>query len=289
VKVLLTGAAGQLGTEMCTLLQRNGVIVTPLTRDLLDLRDPESIRAWIRAIRPDWVVNTAAYHRTDECEDHPEEAFLVNATAVFRLAAESAEAGARFVHFSTDYVFDGRKGAPYTEEDPPNPLNVYGTSKYAGEVLAHIALPESLIIRTSGMFGVTGTRQKGGNFIDRIAERARRGESLKIVADVRFSPTYAEDLAEYVFRLMREGAKGIFHIVNQGEATWAEFGRAALAALGIRARVEEISLKEAGARAKRPCYSVLAMNRLREVVKQLPRSWPEALQHYSRRMRERSR
>jgi dTDP-4-dehydrorhamnose reductase len=269
-------------------MERGGTAVVALTRDILDIRDSHSIRKWMTAVRPDWVVNTAAYHRTDECEDHPEEAFLVNATAVWRLASACAEAGARMVHFSTDYVFDGRKSAPYTEVDPPRPLSVYGASKLAGETLARIALPDGLVIRTSGMFGVTGSREKGGNFIDRIVARARGGETLKIVADVRFSPTYAEDLAVSVFRLMQTDARGTFHIVNQGETTWVNFGRAALAALGITARVEETTLAEVSARAKRPAYSVLAMKKLAEKGMGLPRPWEAAVKDYARRIRTRS-
>lgn len=289
MKILLVGAQGQLGTELRAVYERRHWEVIPMTRELLDIRDVHSIRQWLTLVRPDWVVNTAAYHRTDECEDHPEEAFAVNATAVGRLATESSAVGARFVHFSTDYVFDGLKHSPYLETDPPNPLNIYGASKLAGEYLARIAAPDCLIVRTSGMFGVTGSKAKGGNFIDRIARQARNGNTLRIVADVRFSPTYAVDLALSVARLMEQGASGLFHIANQGETTWAAFARAALDALGIPARIDEVSLSDISAKAKRPAYSVLGMERLRAMNLPLPRPWEDALCEFATRVRGRAK
>ncbi|MHA2621270.1 MAG: dTDP-4-dehydrorhamnose reductase [bacterium JZ-2024 1] len=285
MKVLLIGANGQLGTELRAECERMRWRVTPLTRDLLDIRDPHSIRKWLETVRPDWVINTAAYHRTDECEEHPEEAFDVNATAVFHLARETVKLGARLMHFSTDYVFDGTKRTPYSEEDIPNPLSVYGASKYAGELLARMGSREALVIRTSGMFGRKGSKEKGGNFIDRIVARARLGEPLKVVADVRFSPTYARDLAVFAVRLIKKKVTGIYHIVNQGETTWFEFAQAALTALGVSAEVQPVTLSELKPKATRPLYSVLGMNKLKSLGIGLPRFWNEALADYARAMR----
>jgi dTDP-4-dehydrorhamnose reductase len=181
------------------------------------------------------------------------------------------------VHFSTDYVFDGAAERPYTEDDAPRPLGVYGASKLAGEALVAASGAEHLVIRTSGLLGRGGSEQKGGSFVDRIVARARAGEPLRVVADQVFAPTCAFDLAQAAIALVRERARGLFHVANDGSCSWRELAVAALAAAGVAANVEPIALADLGLPAPRPRYSVLACPRYRALGLPPLRRWRDAL------------
>jgi dTDP-4-dehydrorhamnose reductase len=248
LKALVTGAQGQLGREL-------------LTR----LADAAAVTAAVRSSRPDVVINASAYNKVDAAESDPAIAFAVNASGVLHLARAAAEVGALFVHVSTDYVFDGTEARPYVETDVPRPINVYGISKRAGEMMIETVGAPSLVVRTSGVFGPGGSRSKGGSFVDRIHERARRGAPLRVVGDQLFSPTYAPDLAAAVVALIDHGARGLVHVTNEGACSWHDLAVAGLQLGGVRADVERITTADLGAAARRPACSVLSNARSREI------------------------
>ncbi len=239
-KILLVGADGQLGSELRKDL---GAGVTPLTHKDIEISDPAQTEAIIKAAAPDTVVNTAAYHNLPDCEKDPETAFKVNVLGARNLAQACRRTGAKLVHISTDYVFDGRKGSPYTEDDPPRPLNVYGVSKAAGEFFI-TAAGRYLIIRTSGLYGVRGCRAKGGrNFVKTMLLAAKTKPVLDISANVVSSPTYARDAARKIKELLEKDApSGVYHVANSGACTWHDFAveifRQAGLAVEVRPRVE---------------------------------------------------
>ena len=180
------------------------------------MTDEPAVAALVARLRPDVVFNATAYNRVDAAESEPERAFAVNALAPRALALAARELGALLVHVSTDYVFDGALARPYREDDPAHPLSVYGASKLAGEGHVLASGAEALVVRTSGVLGRGGSAQKGGSFIDRILAQARAGKPLRVVADQRFAPTSAGDLAGALVELVRLGARGLCHVTNAG-------------------------------------------------------------------------
>jgi dTDP-4-dehydrorhamnose reductase len=228
-------------------------------------------------VRPDVIFNGAAYNKVDGAETETGRALEVNALAPSMLARAALEVGALLVHFSTDYVFDGRATAPYREDDCPHPLGAYGISKLAGEKLVLASRAEHLIVRTSAIFGRGGSRQKGGSFVERILEQAKAGRPLRVVADQTFSPTYSPDLAAAAVALVRAGARGLVHVANQGSCTWHELATKGLALAGIQAPVAEITTAELKLAAKRPAYSVLDTSRYQSLGLPPLRPWADAL------------
>jgi dTDP-4-dehydrorhamnose reductase len=275
VKALVAGAGGQLGQALVARL--GGHLVVGFDRAALDVRDGDAARAAVAAARPDVVFNASAYNKVDGAESEPAEAFAVNALGAFHLARACRETGARLVHVSTDYVFDGSSSRPWREDDRPAPLGVYGASKLAGEHLVAASGAEHLIVRTSAVLGIGASRAKGGSFVERIVARARSGQPLRVVADQTLSPTCAPDLAEALLALVAGGAQGLWHVTGEGACTWHELAVAALEAAGIAAPVAAITSAELGAPARRPAYSVLDTGRYRAGSFPRLRSWREAL------------
>jgi len=275
LRALVAGAGGQLGRELVRALG-DRMVFAP-TRVELDVSDGAAVRAAVERHRPDVVLNAAAYNRVDQAESEPSLALAANATGVLHLARAAASAGALFVHVSTDYVFDGLASRPYTEDDAPRPLSVYGISKRAGEMMVEAADAPLLLVRTSGVFGPGGSRAKGGSFVDRILERARTGAPLRVVDDQRFAPTYAPDLADALITLVERGARGRVHVTNEGSCTWHDLAVAALELGGVDARVERIRTAELGAPARRPLYSVLSTARYRSLGAPALRPWRDAV------------
>jgi len=236
--------------------------------------------------RPDVVINTAAFHRTDACEEKPEIAFAVNAIAVRNLARACEACGASLVQISTDYVFDGEKGEAYTEDDCPRPINVYGVTKLAGELLTAEICTRHHIVRVASLFGVARGSGKGGNFVETMLAKASRGEVATVVDDVRMSPTYAYDAAVAILRLVEVGAPpGVYHLTNQGSCTWYEFAQEILQQAEIPARVQPTSIAAMALTARRPRNSALYSLRLPSIGLMLLRPWTEALAAYLRRRR----
>lgn len=216
---LVIGAAGQVGQEFARLLEPGAW--TALTHEELDVTDPTRVRAALGDRPGDVVVNLAAFHNVNLCEEQPQTALAVNGLGALHVARAAAELGRKVVYFSSDYVFgaDAARRTPYTEADAPAPLNVYGTSKVAGEQFVRQAAADHLIVRTSSLFGAV-TSRKGWTFPETMLRRARAGEPLRVVRDQLMAPTYTRDLAETVLRLVAADARGTVHVTNSGCCSW---------------------------------------------------------------------
>ena len=283
MKVLVTGATGQLGTEIVHALA--GEHVHAFGRLELDLCDFVYSRSRISGLRPDVVVNAAAFTRVDDCETEPERAFWVNTYAVRNLAQVCADIGCVLVHVSTDYVFDGMKTTPYTEDDLPNPLSAYGTSKLAGEYFVRNLVPRHYVIRTSGLYGKAGAASRRGNFVETMLRLADEHQPIRVVEEQVLTPSSARDVARKIVDILRTDRFGLYHVTIAGQCSWLDFARAIFALAGVTPRLEPATATSA-ARARRPRYSVLAHARLAAMgADDLP-SWREALAAY---LRERGR
>jgi len=278
MKIVLIGADGQLGSDLLKTLGEDDVL--PLYYPKFDITEPEKCRSVVLGLAPEVVINTAAYHRVDECEDHPKESFQVNAIAVRDLALVCREIDASLVHFSTDYVFDGAKRSPYLEDDPPNPLSVYAVSKLAGEFFVRQVLKKYFLVRTCGLYGVAGSKEKGTNFVERIVELNRAGTILRIVNDQWVTPTSTQELAQRISELIRSRHYGLYHLTNEGECTWYSFARQVFSLLGEEARLVSVDSLTYGAKARRPLYSVLENKRAKEIGLKGFSPWNEALKDY---------
>jgi len=279
MKIVLIGADGQLGSELLKVLGRQET-VSPLFYPEFDITRAGEAQDVLRGLRPELVINTAAFHRVDECEDNPQASFLVNAIAVRDLALTARQLGFALVHFSTDYVFDGRKRRPYVEGDPARPLNVYGVSKLAGEFFLRALLDRYFLVRTCGLFGPAGPRDKAPNFVDRMLTLAGEGKTIRVVNDQWVSPTSAEELAVRVAELIQARHYGLFHLTNEGECTWFEFAQEVFRQAGLNPRLEAIDSRSYGARARRPRYSVLENKRAKELGLKNFSTWSAALTAY---------
>jgi dTDP-4-dehydrorhamnose reductase len=275
VKHVVLGAAGQLGHELCSRLEGE---VVGLTRGQADLTQHESLRATLAELRPDFVVNCAAYNFVDRAEREPDAAFATNAWGVRALATICRDLDCTLVHFGTDYVFgiEGTRKSPYQEIDAPGPVNVYGLSKLAAEYLVRAVCPKHVVIRTCGLYGVRGSGGKGGNFVETMLRIAQANKPLRVVSDQVCTPSYAADVAEATARLLAAGGHGLYHFTNAGSCSWYEFAVAIFEVAGVKADLAAISSLEFGAAARRPVYSVLA-SRLPPL-----RPWREALEAYLR-------
>jgi len=257
LRILLTGGNGQVGWELQGALAPLGE-VTALGRAELDLRDAGRMRDAVRTAKPDVVVNAAAYTAVDKAEAERDLAFAVNAVAPGILAEEAKRAGALLVHYSTDYVFDGTKGSPYTEADPTCPINVYGESKLAGEKAIQGSDCRFLILRTSWVYG-----PRGSNFMLTMLRLARERPELRVVDDQIGAPTSSLAIARATAQLLRPGAGGLYHLSAAGEVTWCGFARAILARAGIATPVRAIRTEDYPTPARRPRNSRLDCSRLR--------------------------
>jgi dTDP-4-dehydrorhamnose reductase len=279
VRTLVIGASGQLGQD---LMKSLGADAIGLGHTDLDVTDGVGVSRTIREHRPDWVINTAAFHRVDDCEMNPTLAFAVNATGAANVARAAAEIGAGVVFYSTDYVFGGEgrpRQDPHTESSLPGPLNIYGVSKLAGERMVMNANPRHLVIRSAGLYG-TATSRKGWTFPELMVSKGRNDGWVKVVTDQALSPTYTHDLAETTNALMEREATGLFHLTNEGECSWFEFAQATFDLAGIAVEMEPTETVTGERRARRPPYSALTSERLAQFGVAPLRPWREALAHY---------
>jgi dTDP-4-dehydrorhamnose reductase len=258
IKVAIFGCAGQLGTELEREFGGRGFAVAGWDRTEVDITSREAVEEAIGRFGAHVVVNAAAYNQVDVAENEPLAAFHVNALAVRNLALASRQADALLVHFSTDYVFDGMKGEPYTEEDPPHPLGAYAVSKYAGELYAQAYLDAPLIVRTSGVFGPGGLRTARGNFIELMLRLAHLGQPIRVVEDMVASPTYAPALAERTVDLVEHGVRGVIHIGGGVAISWYDYAKLIFRAAGLSPEVKPIHEREYRTPARRPKYSALS-------------------------------
>ena len=279
MKVLLIGAHGQLGSDIRRLWSEAGDDIIPAVRPQVDVTDAAAVESAIASVRPDLVINTAAYHRVEECETQAALAFQVNATAVRDLAAICARNAATLVHFSTDYVFGGERSEPWLETDRPKPLSVYGTSKLAGEYMALSASDRVFVVRTCGLFGHAGSSGKGGNFVETMLRKANAGDSLRVVSDQVLTPTATADLARGLRRLVQTDAFGLYHMTCEGQCSWFEFTQAIFELAGLKADLSPVSSAAFASPVKRPSYSVLSKRKLGTLGITMPH-WRDALAGY---------
>jgi dTDP-4-dehydrorhamnose reductase len=247
----------------------------------IDVTDRRRVDSVLGGIQPALVINTAAFHRVDDCESEPERAFEVNALGVKYLSEACREVGATLMHFSTDYVFDGKASTPYREDDAVSPISAYGISKAAGEQYIRYLLPEDhILVRSSGLYGVAGASGKGGNFVETMLRFAREREPIRVVSDQVSAPTCTLDLAASVLAIAAKGGRGTFHVTNAGQCSWFEFACEIFAQVGLSPDLAAITSSEFAAKALRPAYSVLSNGRLRQLGLEQPRPWQEALGDY---------
>ena len=278
MKIALLGANGQLGHDLASALY--GHEIHPFTRKELDVTDFSRTRELLVDLSPEWILNTTAYHRVDDCESEPELAYGVNALAVLNLLSVANELDAVLVHISTDYVFDGAATQPYTENAMPSPLSVYANSKLSGEFLVRGMCRKHFVIRTCGLYGSAGSQGKGGNFVETMIAKAKRGESIVVVNDQVVTPTYTADLAGQIARVLPLREYGLYHMTNEGFCTWYEFARAIFELSGLDADLSPTTSALYKAPALRPPYSVLENARLKERGLNQMRHWREALAAY---------
>jgi dTDP-4-dehydrorhamnose reductase len=279
-RVLITGAGGQLSSALEDALDGRAE-TTALGHADLDIAD-DSAREAVMDSGFDLVLNCAAFHNVDRCEQEERQAFEVNARAVKQLARRCQADGARLVHVSTNYVFDGQREEPYGEYDLPRPVNLYGISKLAGEHAALAYCEQALVVRTAGLYGLHGSASKGGNFVTRMIGRAREQGALQVVADQRLSPTSTDDLAKAVLAAVASGSKGVVHLTNEGECTWHEFTGAIMELADIDVEVEPTRTSTEPGGPQRPLNGVLARPRADELEIPRLRHWREALEDYMR-------
>ena len=279
-RFVLIGATGQLGFDLGRTFNRPGDLIGLSSRDI-DILDAGRARSTLADLRPTYVLNTAAYNLVDRAEDERPQAFALNAEAVGTVAAACQALRATFVHFSTDYVFDGRKRTPYLESDPPAPQSAYGESKLAGERQALERCERTVIFRVCGLFGIAATSGKGrGNFVETMLRLGREGQKLRVVADQVLGPSYTLDLARKVWAVLPKRKHSIYHLTSAGETSWYDFARATLERAGVRADLTPVTAEEFGARARRPAYSVLGHANLAALGEDDLRPWDAALAAY---------
>jgi dTDP-4-dehydrorhamnose reductase len=279
VKYVVLGSAGQLGRDLCPRLAGD---VVALTRDNADLTRPDALRTTLAELRPDAVVNCAAYNLVDKAESERDAALAVNAWGVQDLAHICRDLDCTMVHFSTDYVFglDAGRRTPWAETDAPGPVSVYGLSKVTGEYLVRSLCPRHVVVRTCGLYGVWGVGGKGGNFVETMLRLGAQGKPVPVVADQVCTPSYTADVAAATAALLTTGCLGLFHTTSGGACSWHDFARTIFELAGVRADLKPITSEQLGRPARRPAYSVLANAALAAAGVEPPRPWQEALSAY---------
>jgi dTDP-4-dehydrorhamnose reductase len=283
VKILLIGKTGQLGGDI--LRNSTGHKIYAPDRTDLDISSRDAINAVFDDIRPNVVINTAAFHNVPLCETDPLTAFKVNCVAVRELARACNRIKALLVTFSTDYVFDGEKKALYHEDDKPNPLQIYGITRVAGEYAAlSVAQDHAIVIRTCALYGMSGAHSKGGNFVDKRVQEAGTHSVLEMGSDQIVSPTYTHDLSKAVLQLIEhpQTPPGIYHLVNEGRCNWYELTKAIYEIMGFPVQVKPLDRGGKTGDMRRPLYSALANTKARALGIILP-PWRDALERYLRK------
>jgi len=267
--IIVTGAHGQVGRELQTLLDGRGVY---LDRESLDLNRPELVSEILKKHQCSLLINAAAHTQVDKAEMERDLAMQINGTAPGVLASAALDAGARFIHFSTDYVFDGKASTPYLETDATAPQGVYGESKLAGEKSVLAAHPEALVIRTSWVYA-----NLGKNFVNTILKAGKEREELRVVYDQVGSLTWARDIADVALRAADKKLSGIYHFSSEGVASWYDIAVYLKRKSGFRAKVTPIRSAEYPTPAKRPAYSVLDKSKLKAALGTSLPHWTESL------------
>jgi dTDP-4-dehydrorhamnose reductase len=281
MNVTVIGGNGQLGCDVVSAFENNHDRVCALHHADVEIASLESVKTSLQKSDPAIVVNTAAMHHVENCEREPASAYSVNAIGVRNLALVTRDLGAVLIHISTDYVFDGKKNAPYIEGDLPIPLNVYGNSKLAGEYYARTLNPKHFVLRTSALYGRHPCRAKGGrNFVDLMLDLARTRGKVRVVDDEFVSPTRTNDLARQIVALSRSECYGLYHATAENQCSWYEFAREIFSLAGVQVKLEAASPGEFPSKAPRPAYSVLENRRLKNLGLNVFTSWEVGLRQY---------
>ncbi len=282
-KIALIGANGQLGSDIIKVFATDtSVQIVPLTSKEIDITDFNLTTKILEKIKPDMVLNTAAFHRVDEIEDNPAQAFSVNVIAQKNLSELCTKNNWEIVYFSTDYVFGGdtKRNTPLIEEDKPWPISTYGVSKLAGEFVTQFSSKKYFIIRTCGLFGVVGSVGKGGNFVETMIKLGKEKGEVKVISDQICTPTYTKNLAENLLELLKTNYYGLYHITAEGACSWHEFALEIFKQMKMEVKCIPVTSDVFKTRAKRPAYSVLENSALKKFRLNKMRNWKENLSLY---------
>jgi dTDP-4-dehydrorhamnose reductase len=279
-KIAVVGGNGQLGRDLVDSFAGKSAVYS-LNHQDLQIESLDSVAACLRALHPDVVVNTAAMHHVEICETCPVEANAVNALGARNLAVVSADLGATLIHVSTDYVFDGSQQRPYTEDNLPLPLSVYGNTKLAGEYFVRTGNRKHIVLRTSALYGRHPCRAKGGrNFVDLMLRLGRERGEVRVVANETITPTSTRELAEQVVALSEAGIYGLFHATAEGQCSWHQFACEIFSQAGLAVRCPIADPHEFPAKVRRPGYSVLENAALKRAGLNRFGDWRKGLRAY---------
>jgi len=277
MKVAIIGSNGQLGSDLVKEFNLNGNEVIPLTHSEINVEDFNSSRDVLLNIKPEAILNTAAFHIVPKCEDDPVKAFQVNSLGALNLAKISNELNAVSLYYSTDYVFDGEKKLPYLESDKTNPLNVYASTKLNGEFYTLNYSENGIVLRVSGIYGEVPCRAKGGNFITTMIRVAKEKPEVKVVDDEILTPTPTKEIAKKTKEIVQKKLTGLFHLTCEGQCSWYDFAEVIFSKLKLSTPLSQISVKNMPMTVKRPTYSVLENKSVKEFgISNMP-DWKEAL------------
>ena len=281
MKTILIGCTGQLGSDIDKVFRtRENIDLISLSSKDIDVTNFNQVQKFIENTKPDLIINTAAFHQVDKCEEELELTFLVNTFAQKNICYVCSELNVKYVFISTDYVFSGDKNSPYNELDNTRPINTYGVSKLAGEQIIRFSLEKYFIIRVSGLYGSAGPSGKKFNFVDLMIDKARRGDKIKVVDDQTLTPTSTMDVASMLYELINLGEYGLYHLTNSGSCSWYEFALKIFELADMKAFIQPCKTGAFGEKAKRPKYSVLDNLHLRQQGHDDMRIWQDALKDY---------
>ena len=280
MRIGIIGSNGQLGTDLVKTCKDAGHSPVHLNLPEFNVVERKTVVDTISGAGVDLVINTAAFHRVDECEENPIETFSVNAGGAKNVADGCVAAGIPVAFISTDYIFDGKKGFPYREDDPPHPLNTYGISKLAGELVTETVTDRHFIFRVSGLYGLNTSMVKGTNFVETMLKLAKRGNPIQVVDDQILTPTFTGELAQKLIKVIEGDRFGIYHLTNCGQCSWFEFAKAVIELSGIDAKIKPQTTIQSKRKARRPANSVLDNAHLRAVGIEEMSHWREALAQY---------
>ena len=281
MKIALIGSDGQLGTDIYKYFKNKGADIAGLTQKEIEVCDKNICISVLFEMKPDLIINTAAFHQVDVCEDEVLKTFEVNVGGVKNLAEICLEIDSALMHFSTDFVFGGYvKNTPYNEDDCPAPISVYGISKLAGEHVIRYMLKKYYILRVCGLYGHAGSLGKGYNFVELMIRLAKEGKDIRVVNDQVLTPTSTKDVTEKLFEFIQKGKYGLYHMTSSGSCSWYEFACEIFKLSGLNPNISPTTSEEFVTKAKRPSYSVLDNRNLRKIGLKDMRQWKAALTDY---------
>ena len=275
MKLVLTGANGQLGKAFCQEFTRNGISFCSADRTVCDITQEKQVEQVLDTQKPTVLINCAAYNLVDEAESNRQKAFDVNTYAVKILTQACHKRGIKCVHYSSDYVFDGKKGAPYTEEDFPSPLNVYGQSKLEGEAAVRAITQDYLIFRTSWVYGA-GQQ----NFLYKLSQWAKTKDTIKVSDDEFSVPTFVEDIVQVTLKALEQELRGLYHLTSSGQASRFEWAKAFIKASGLQTQILPVAMSSFMLKAQRPAFSAMSNETLSDKLKIKIPSWQEGVEKF---------